>query len=80
MIVEQNIQETHVIVLSTGFAQGTLAREKCHRDILPSTAEYVIAPEYSKDIQGGAVFHQTGKEQVVMACRLLLHPQPQQIC
>lgn len=68
-----------MIVLSIGLVQRTLAREKCHSDILPSIVECAISPAYRKDDQSGVEFHQTGKEQVVAACSLLLHPQPQQI-
>lgn len=79
MIVEYDGLAAPVIVLSAGLAQGTLAREKCHLHILPSTAECAIPPEHSKDVQDGVDFHQTGKEQMVVACRLSLPPQPQQI-
>lgn len=76
MIVEYDGSATHMIVLRPDLVQGILAREKCEPHILPSTA---IPPEYSKDVHDGVDFHQTGKEQMVMACRLSLHPQPQQI-
>lgn len=51
----------HGSVLSTGLAQGTLSKEKCHHHILHSTAECAIPSEYSKDVQDGVDFHQTGK-------------------
>lgn len=79
MLVEYDGLAAHMIVLSAGCAQGTLASRKYHPHILPSTAECAIPPEYSKDVQDDVDFHQRGKEQMVVACRLSLHPQPQQI-
>lgn len=55
----------HEHVLSTGLAQETLSGEKYHH-ILHSTAQCAIPSEYSKDVQAGVVFHQTGKQQLLV--------------